>query len=162
MGKNETTTSAKAKKIGRPTTCEAFTIAAIRSSSSNCRPCLLSSLCMALCAFSIMTMEASTMAPMAMAMPPKDIIFEPIPNSFISKKVSPMVSGSTIKTISDERKCMRKRPMMMTTIILSSMSVPLSVSTALEMSSERSYVVTTSTPSTFSSAILALMRVSAE
>ena len=138
IGKNETTMSARAKKIGLPTSWEDFTMMSILSMSVGSLEFCASNLLSDLWAFSIMTMLASTMAPMAMAMPPRLIMFEPIPKSFMSKNVNPTVSGKTITTMRDERKCMRKRPIIATTIRLSSMSVLFSVSTALSMSPERS------------------------
>ncbi len=138
IGKNETTISASAKKIGRPTSCEDFKIISIRSLSVGILPSLCSNLCSILCAFSIITILASTIAPMAMAIPPRLIMFEPIPKSFISKKVKPTVSGRTRMTISEDRKCIKKSPMITTTMILSSMSVFFRVSTALSISPERS------------------------
>ena len=39
---------------------------------------------MCLCAFSIMMMTASTIAPMAMAMPPSDMMFELIPCQYMT------------------------------------------------------------------------------
>ena len=99
---------------------------------------------------------------MAIAIPPKLIMFEQILKIYINKKVVPTVSGRTIKTISDDLRCIKNRPIMITTIIDSSISVPFKVSTAFSIKDERSYTVVTSTPSTFNSFIFLSIRFIAE
>ena len=91
IGKNETTTKSKAKKIGRPTCFADFIMIFIRSSL------LMFSLpCRYLWAFSTITIVASTIAPIAMAIPPRLIIFEPIEKNFIQRKVNSTVIGNVM------------------------------------------------------------------
>jgi len=138
MGRKETTTSASAKKMGRPTCCAAWMIVSKRSAGVSSRPRTSLLRRSFLCAFSIMTMLASIMAPMAMAMPPRLMMLLPMPNSFISRKVVPMTRGRMSSTISDERRCMRNSPMTATTMMLSSMRVLLRLPMALSINPERS------------------------
>ena len=91
IGKKETTTKIRAKNIGRPTCLADLMIISILSLFE-----IFSFPCKYLCAFSTITIVASTIAPMAIAIPPKLIIFEPIPKAFIIKKVIKTVIGKVI------------------------------------------------------------------
>ena len=113
---------------------------ALRSSSS------LTSVCESfLWAFSIITIHASTIAPIAMAMPPKLMMFDSNPKSFIHKKVKAMVSGRTMITTSALLKCSKKSITTAKTTMLSSKRARLRLLIAFVIRSLRSYVVTTST-----------------
>ena len=73
-------------------------LAAVRGSRSRC-----------LCRFSIMTMAASTMAPMAMAIPPRDMMLALIPCQPMTMKAARMAMGRLRTTTRAERTCHRKR-----------------------------------------------------
>ena len=93
---------------------------------------------MCLCAFSIITIAASTIAPIAMAMPPRLIRFEFIPSRRIAMKAISTPTGSIRIATSAERTCIRKITQTAATIRLSSSSVRLRVSIARWIRSERS------------------------
>ncbi len=65
------------KKSAGPTSLQASIIASSREPPSGSRS-------MCLCAFSIITMAASTMAPIAIAMPPRLMMFEFMPSRRIA------------------------------------------------------------------------------
>ena len=62
---------------------------------------------MCLCAFSIMTMAASTMAPMAMAMPPRLMMLELMPSQRMAMKAISTPTGSIRIATSALRTCSR-------------------------------------------------------
>ena len=68
MGRNETAITSSEKNNGRPTSFAAVMIVSVRSANGFCSS--------RLCAFSTITIAASTMAPMAIAIPPRDMMFE--------------------------------------------------------------------------------------
>ena len=83
-----------------------------------------------LCAFSIITIAASTMAPIAMAIPPRLMMFEPIPNAFMAAKAISTQTGSIRMATSALRTCNRKTKQTSATTMLSSSSVRRNVSMA--------------------------------
>ena len=83
-----------------------------------------------LCAFSIITMAASTMAPMAMAMPPRLMILEFKPSRYIAMNAISTPIGSIRIATSALRACSRNRTQTRATTALSSSSVRRRVSTA--------------------------------
>ena len=85
-----------------------------------------------------MTIAASTMAPIAMAMPPRLMMLEPSPNNFIAPNAISMPTGSIRIATSALRKCSRNTMQTSATIMLSSNSVCLSVSIAALIRLERS------------------------
>jgi hypothetical protein len=91
-----------------------------------------------LCAFSIITMAASIMAPMAMAMPPRLIRLEFMPSERMAMKAIRTPTGSIRMATSALRTCIRKTMQTSATIRLSSISVRFSVAMARWISSERS------------------------
>ena len=99
IGKNETTTRTNAKNIGRPTCFADFIMISTLSSFE-----IFSFPCKYLWAFSTITIVASTIAPIAIAIPPKLIIFEPIPKAFISKKLISTVIGKVMMIIKADLK----------------------------------------------------------
>ncbi len=99
-----------------------------------------------LCAASTITISASTVAPMAMAMPPSDMIVAGTPSSRIGMKAASTARGRERIGSSALRRCSRKSAMTAATTIISSTRVCRSVSMARSMSAARSYAVTTSTP----------------
>ena len=137
MGKNEITTSISAKKIGFPT-CLAETIIISLLSCGVIFPFLAITLWICLCAFSTITIAASTIAPIAIAIPPSDIIFDPSPKSFMSKNVNATVTGRMIIIISALRIWSRKSATISMTIILSSINVCFRVPIALSIRELRS------------------------
>ena len=100
-----------------------------------------------LCAFSIITIAASIMAPMAIAMPPRLMMLELMPSRRMAMKAIKMPTGSIKMATNALRTCIRNTTQTTATISDSSISVRLSVSMARLMSSERSYTVCTVTPS---------------
>ncbi len=119
------------KKSAGPTSLQAAIMASSREPPAGSR-----STC--LWAFSIITMAASTMAPMAIAMPPRLMMFEFIPSSRIAMKAISTPTGSITMATSALRTCSRNTMHTAATMMLSSSSVRFSVSMARWISSERS------------------------
>jgi len=87
---------------------------------------------------SIMTMAASTIAPIAMAIPPSDMMLALRPCICITTNAIRMPTGSDRIITSEERKWNRNRKQTSTTTRNSSTSLDLSVSTERSISAERS------------------------
>ena len=85
-----------------------------------------------------MTIAASTIAPMAMAMPPRLMMLEPSPSSLMQTKAISTPTGSMRMATSALRTCSRNTMQTSATMTLSSISVRLSVSMARLIRSERS------------------------
>ena len=98
-------------------------------------------------AFSTITIEASTIAPMAIAMPPSDMILAVIPWPAIIINAANIPSGKVIIATRALRACNRKRKVIRATIRLSSKSLCSKYSTEPSMSLLRSYTTFSSTPS---------------
>ena len=131
IGMNDTVMINRLKNSAGPT-CEA---ASIRISTRD-RPGSARSRC--LCAFSIMTIAASTMAPIAIAMPPRLMMLEPRPSSFMAPNAIRTPTGSIRIATSALRTCSRKTMHTSATMTLSSNSVRFSVSIAALIKLERS------------------------
>ena len=131
IGMNETVMISRLKNSAGPTS-EA---ASIRTATRD-RPGSARSRC--LWAFSIMTMAASIMAPIAIAMPPRLMMLAPRPSSFMAPNAIRMPTGSITIATSALRKCSRKTMQTSATTTLSSSSVCLSVSIAALIRLERS------------------------
>ena len=91
-----------------------------------------------LCAFSIITIAASTIAPMAIAMPPRLMMVELMPSACMAMNAISTPTGSMMMATSALRTCSRKTTQTSATMMLSSISVRLSVSIARLIRSERS------------------------
>ena len=128
------------KKSAGPTSLHASTIAWARDS-----PGFNRSRC--LCAFSIITMAASIIAPMAMAIPPRLMMFELMPSARMHRNAMSTPMGSITIATSALLTCSRNTTQTSATITLSSRSVVFNVSMARWMRSERSYTVLSVTPS---------------
>ncbi len=116
------------KNSGLPTVLAAPMIAVTRSALSGSRPSFSRKCSRLLCAFSTMMMAASTIAPMAMAMPPKDMMLEVSPSQSIGRNESRMAMGKVMIATRAERTCQRKTRQTRATTMLSSMSFSRSVS----------------------------------
>ena len=134
MGRNETAITSSEKKLGPPTS---FTAAMTTSRKSPGRPsaCQRSSF---LCVCSTTTMAASTMAPIATAMPPSDMMLAVSPSARMGMKASSTAIGMVKIGMSALGRCQRKRRMTPLTMRSSSTSVWRRVSMARSMSVERS------------------------
>ncbi len=88
--------------------------------------------------FSMMMIDASTIAPIATAMPPSDMMFAVRCCSTIGMNASKTPSGSVRIGISALRTCSRNTKITTLTTTISSISVWRSVCTASSISSERS------------------------
>ena len=77
-----------------------------------------------------MMMTASTMAPMAMAMPPRDMMFELMPCAYMMMNEISTAMGRIRMATSALRKCSRNRMQTSATTRLSSNSFSSSVLTA--------------------------------
>ena len=130
------------KNSAGPTSLQAAMTASVRS-ALEC-PSFRRSMC--LCAFSIMTIAASTMAPMAMATPPRLMMLEFMPSRRMAMKAISTPTGSMMIATSALRTCSRNTRHTAATIRLSSISVVFSVWMARWISSERSYTVSMVTP----------------
>ena len=102
---------------------------------------------MCLWAFSIMTMAASTIAPMAMAMPPRLMMLEFMPSSRMAMKAISTPTGSMMMATRALRTWSRNTMQTRATMALSSSSVVLRLAMARRIRSERSYTVSMLTPS---------------
>ena len=131
IGRNDTVMTSRLKNSDGPTSLAASIRISIRGLSGGAR-----SRC--LWAFSIITMAASIMAPTAIAMPPRLMMLEPSPRSFMAAKLIRMPTGSIRMATSALRRWSRNTMQTRATIALSSRSVPLSVSIAASISCERS------------------------
>ena len=118
IGRNDTVMISRLKKSDGPTSTAASITAWVRLS-----PGFMRSMC--LCAFSIMTIAASTMAPMAMAMPPRLMMLELRPSAFMPAKASNTPMGSMMIATRALRTCRRNTMHTRATMMLSSTSVRL-------------------------------------
>ena len=107
-GMKLTVMTSSAKKSERPTLFAAPTITSKRSRLFGSRPCSSRKCSSALCAFSIMMMAESTIAPMAMAMPPSDMMLHVRSIHHIGMNERMIAIGSVMIATSDERTCQRK------------------------------------------------------
>jgi len=92
-----------------------------------------------LCAFSIITIAASTIAPMAIAIPPRLMMLEFIPSARMAMKAISTPMGNITMATSALRTCIRNTMHTSATMTLSSSSVCFKVSMARLIKSERSY-----------------------
>ena len=88
--------------------------------------------------FSTTTTAQSTSRPMAMAMPPSDMMFALKPYHFITPKVASTASGSEMETTSAARQLPRNSSSSTTTSAMASSSTFCTVQTALPIKSARS------------------------
>ena len=91
IGINETVITRSDQKSGGPTSFDACKITCQWGSRACGGFAFSASMC--LCAFSIMMMAASTMAPMAIAMPPSDMMFALSPCIRMTKKAMRIAVG---------------------------------------------------------------------
>ena len=131
MGRKLTVISSSEKKIGRPTSLHASTMTRLRSDSGGAAASRT-------CAFSISTITASASSPMAMAIPPSDMMLDDRPRYRIPMNDIRTDSGSTIITTSADRAWNRKTRQMIVTMIACWISVFFNVSTDPRISSDRS------------------------
>jgi hypothetical protein len=122
-GRKETVMTRRLKKSAGPTSLQAVIMASKREAPGRSR-----SRC--LCAFSIITMAASTIAPMAMAMPPRLMMFEFIPSACMAMKAVNTPAGSMTIATRALRTCVRNSTHTKATMRLSSISVRVRVSMA--------------------------------
>ena len=130
------------KNSAGPTSLQASMMAAARSAFE--WPSFRRSMC--LCAFSIMTIAASTMAPIAIATPPRLMMLEFMPSARMAMKAISTPTGSMMIATSALLTCSRNTRQTSATMMLSSISVVFSVWIARWISSERSYTVSIVTP----------------
>ncbi len=83
-------------------------------------------------------MPASTSTPIAIAIPPSDMMFDVMPKTRMRRNDVRIASGSGSVTMRIERKCSRKITCASVTRRISSRSARRSVPTAREISAERS------------------------
>ena len=91
-----------------------------------------------LCAFSTITTEASTITPMAMAIPPRLMMFALMPSLYMAVKLIKIPTGSVKIETKALRKWRRKTMHTRATTIISSVSFRFRVSIAFVISVERS------------------------
>ena len=155
-GRNETVMISSEKNSAGPTSLQAARIALARSSNPNPSPALpLSgegvvappltrggwegfSRSRCLCAFSIITMAASTIAPIAIAIPPRLMMLEFMPSARIAMKAISTPMGNITIATSALRTCIRNTMHTSATMALSSSSVPFRFAMARLIRSERS------------------------
>ena len=90
------------------------------------------------CAFSTITIAASTMAPMAIAMPPSDMMLALRPCRYMTMMAISTASGRVSTATSAERRCSRKRAQTRATTAISSSSFSCSVSIERSINDVRS------------------------
>ena len=131
IGRNDTVMTSSEKNSAGPTSAAASIKISMRGLPGGAR-----SRC--LCAFSIMTIAASIIAPMAMAIPPRLMMLEPMPSSFMARNAISIPTGSIRIATKALRTCSRKTMHTRATTRLSSNSVDFSVAMARWINSERS------------------------
>ena len=119
------------KNNAGPTSRQASMISSVRLRDPSLRS-------MCLCAFSIITIAASTMAPIEMAMPPKLMMLEFIPKARMAINAISTPTGSITMATSALRAWNRNTRHTRATIRLSSSSVVRNVLIARSIRSERS------------------------
>ncbi len=119
------------KKMGGPTSFAASTSTFWRSAPGG-------AVSRCLCAFSTRTIAASTIAPMAIAMPPRLMMFELMRRKYIGTNASPTATGSERTGTIVLRKWSRKMKMIRLTTSASSSSVWRSVWIARSINPDRS------------------------
>src|SRR5215475_10060464 len=121
-GMKLTVITRSAKNSERPTLFAAVIITLTRSRPVGSRPCSLRKCSSAVCAFSIMMIAESTIAPIAMAIPPNDMMLEVTFSHHIGMNERMIAIGSVMIATSDERTCQRKTMQTSATTTLSSIS----------------------------------------
>ena len=152
MGRKLTTMVKRAKKRLGPTSLAASAMISVRgrgmagrpAASSACSRSSSRSRC--LCEFSTMTMDESTITPMAIAMPPRLITFALMPTRCMMRMLDNTPVGTTNTATSSLRACRRNRMHTSATTVISSSSVSLSVAIDRSMRSLRSYPASMPTP----------------
>ncbi len=91
-----------------------------------------------LCTFSVITIAASTSVPIAIAMPPSDMMFALMPCARMTMNAASTAIGVTITTIRPERMWNRNTKQTSATTTNSSSSLRFRLSTARWISEERS------------------------
>ena len=91
-----------------------------------------------MCRFSIMTIAASTIAPIAIAMPPNDMMLAFTPWWRITMKAVRTPIGNDTMATNDERRWYRKAKHTSATTMNSSSSLPVRFSTERLIKAERS------------------------
>ena len=137
-GTNDSVITMSEKKRAGPTSTEASLTSVQRSAALGGLPCCASNASMCLCAFSTMTIAASTMAPIAMAMPPSDMMLALTPCQRMTTNAARTPIGKATTATSAERRWNRKTAQTSATTMNSSMSFVRRLSTARSISSERS------------------------
>ncbi|MNS78777.1 hypothetical protein D3C72_1124080 [compost metagenome] len=137
-GTKDSVITSSEKNSAGPTSTDASATSRHRSPTVGCRPCAVSKASMCLCTFSTITMAPSTIAPMAIAMPPSDMMLALTPCQCITMKAASTPIGNATTATSAERRWNRKTAQTSATTMNSSTSLPRRLSTARSISSERS------------------------
>ncbi len=130
IGRNEMVTISRLKNKEGATSTAASIKIRVRAAAGSCS--------IRLCAFSIMTIAASTIAPMAMASPPRLIMFEPMSNTCMRPTAMSKPVGSTAIATSELRAWNRNNAHTTATMASSSSSVMDRVRIARVIRSARS------------------------
>ena len=145
-GTNDSVMIRRLKNSAGPTSTEASTTSFQRSAAvgsggrapSAGAGCACRQVSSFLCAFSTITIAASTIAPTAMAMPPSDMMSALTPCARITMNAPSTPSGSDTTATSAERRCSRKARQTSATTANSSTSLSVRCATARSISAERS------------------------
>ena len=147
MGRKDTAITNSEKNKGRPTSFAAAMMVSVRllshppSPGAPGRAPSRGGFCSnRLCAFSTITIAASTIAPMAMAMPPSDMMLEVILRYAIGMKANSTATGRIRIATSALLKWKRNTSATKLTMTLSSSNFSRSTAMARWIRSERSYV----------------------
>jgi hypothetical protein len=139
-GRKDTVMISRLKNSAGPTSTHAARISGRRGASGGAR-----SRC--LCAFSIITIAASIIAPIAIAIPPRLMMLALMPSQRMAMNAISTPTGSIKIATSALRACIRNTTQTTATISASSASVRFRVSIARSISCERSYTASILTPS---------------
>ena len=139
--------TSKEKKSAGPTSLEELVMTSHRSLSCSCLPFSFTASAKRLWAFSTMTMAPSTMVPMVMAIPPRDMILASSPCIRMTINAIKIPRGRVMIATKAERACSKKRITTKLTIKSSCIKEIFRLSTALSIRSPLSYTGTIFTPS---------------
>jgi hypothetical protein len=137
-GTNDSVMTRREKNSAGPTSSADCVTRFHRSAPVGWRRCSCANVSRCLCAFSMSTTAASTIAPSAIAMPPRLRMFALTPCQCITMNAVSTPTGSVTTATKAERRWNRNRAQTSATTMNSSMSLSRRLSTARSMRSERS------------------------
>ena len=138
MARYDTVIISREKNNAGPTSFEASNTARQRSSRLSNEPLSRSAYSRCLCVFSIITMAPSTIAPIVIAIPPRDIILALSPWIFITINAIKIPIGKVTIATNADLACNKNKIQTRLTTMNSSSNFSVRLSTALSIRSPRS------------------------